>query len=112
MPQISSWGANRRSAIRRKPKNVQVSCRRGTLGSGPDIALVLRSLSESGARLLVTAALQANEDVAIEFRGPLTTKPIRVLADVVRVKPVPGSVYCVAVVFQKRLAYADFSRLT
>ena len=79
---------------------------------GGDIALALRSLSESGARLLVTAPLQPDEEVEIELQGPRSPRPIRVVADVVRVKPVPGNVYCVAVTFQKHLAYGDFSLLT
>jgi hypothetical protein len=109
---MSSWGANRRGAIRRKPKSVEISCRRGSTGMGPDIALLLRSISEAGARLLVTAALAPDDEVEIEFRSALLPRPVRVLAEVVRVKAVPGNVYCAAVRFQRRLSYAEFGRLT
>src|SRR5262245_2707422 len=112
VPQLSSWGANRRGAVRRKPKSVEISCRRGTPGKGPDIALVLRSLSEAGALLLVTAPLKPSDEIEIEFRTSLLPKPLRAMADVIRVKPVPGDAYCVAVTFQKRLPYSEFSRLT
>jgi hypothetical protein len=91
---------------------VEISCRRGSTGIGPDIALVLRSLSEAGARLLVTAALAPNEEVEIEFRSSLLPRPSKVLAEVVRIKAVPGNVYCAAVRFQRRLTYAEFGRLT
>jgi hypothetical protein len=105
-------GVNRRGAIRRKPKGVEVSCRRGALGVGPDIAVMLRSLSETGARLLVTTRLKAGEEVEVEFRGASTPKVIRLLADVVRTQRVPGEVYCTAVRFQKRLSYGEFTRMT
>jgi hypothetical protein len=107
-----SNGANRRGAIRRKPKGVEISCRRGALGVGPDIAVMLRSLSESGARLIVTMALKSGEELEIEFRSSAYPKSIRMMADVVRCKAVPGNMYCAAVRFQKRLGYAEFSRLT
>jgi hypothetical protein len=105
-------GVNRRGAIRRKPKGVQVSCRRGGLGVGPNIAVLLRSLSDSGARLIVSSALRPGEEVEVEFRSTSYPKIIRRLADVVRVKAVPGNVYCIAVQFQKRLHFSEFSRLT
>jgi hypothetical protein len=73
---------------------------------------VLRSISEAGARLLVTAALAPNDEVEIEFRTPISPKSFKVLAEVVRIKAVPGNVYCAAVRFQRRLSYAEFGRLT
>jgi hypothetical protein len=79
---------------------------------GPDIAVLLRSLSEAGALLLVTSALKPEEEVEIEFRGTFASQSVRVLADVVRVKPVPGNMFCIAVRFQKCLLYADFSQMT
>jgi len=107
-----SNGANRRGAIRRKPKGVEVSCRRGALGVGPDIAVMLRSLSESGARLIVTTSLKSGEEVELEFRAAAFPKSIRMMAEVVRSKAVPGNMHCAAVRFQKRLGYAEFTRLT
>jgi hypothetical protein len=105
-------GVNRRGAIRRKPKGVQVCCRRGAAGVGTDIAMLLRSISESGARLLVTSALDSGEEVEVEFRSASYPKVIRLRAEVVRCKACPGGAYCAAVQFQKRLDYAEFSRLT
>jgi hypothetical protein len=107
-----SNGVNRRGSIRRKPKGVQICCRRGAAGVGPDIAMLLRSISESGARLLVTSALNSGEEVEVEFRSASYPKVIRLIAEVVRCKACPGNVYCAAVSFQKRLNYAEFSRLT
>ena len=113
VPQMSSWGANRRGAIRRKPKKgVEISCRRSSQGVGPDIALTLRSISEAGALLLVTSALGRDEEVEIELRCTFASKPFRLLADVVRVKPVPGNIFCVAVRFHKCLPYADLMQMT
>jgi len=103
---------NRRAAIRRKPKSIQVRCRRGWMGVGPDIALTLRSISETGALLLVTDALKPAEEVELEFDASFFPKPLRVRANVVRAKIVPGNVYCVGVKFQQRISYADFNRLT
>lgn len=107
-----SNGVNRRGAIRRKPKGVEVSCQRGALGVGPDLAVTIRSISESGARLLVSEPLKAGAEVELEFRAAANPNRIRVLANIVRCKAVPGQVYCIAVRFQKRIAYADFTRMT
>jgi hypothetical protein len=107
-----SNGVNRRGAIRRKPKGVEISCRRGGLGIGPNIAVMLRSLSESGARLIVTTDLKSGEELEVEFRSTAYPRSIRLMADVVRSKAVPGKMYCTAVRFQKQLGYAEFSRLT
>jgi len=107
-----SNGVNRRGAIRRKPKGVEVSCRRGSFGVGPDLAVTIRSISESGARLLVTDRLKTGAEVELVFRAAANPNQIRILANVVRCKAVPGQVYCIAVRFQKRIAYADFTRMT
>jgi hypothetical protein len=104
-------GINRRGAIRRKPKGVEVSCRQGALGVGPDLAITLRSISESGARLLLTTRLKAGEEVEIELRSS-NAKTTRLMAEVVRSIAVPGNVYCTAVRFQKRLSYGEFTRMT
>jgi len=82
------------------------------MGLGPDIGLTLHNISEAGALLVVSAALQPSEEVELQFDAPTFPKPMRVLANVVRAAPVPGNLYCVAVRFQKLLCYADFSRLT
>lgn len=82
------------------------------MGVGPDIGIALRNLSEASARLLVTSALQPDDEIELEFSSAALPKPVRVLANVVRSKAVPGNVYCVAVRFQKRLPYAEFTRLT
>src|SRR5262249_23480233 len=97
---------------RRKPRGVQLVCRRGCTGVGPDIAVALRNLSEVGARLLVTVHLQPEDEVELELTSAAFPNPIRVPANVVRSKTVPGNVYCVAVWFQKPLPYAQFTRLT
>jgi hypothetical protein len=82
------------------------------MGTGPDIAIALRNLSENSARLLVAAALQPDDEVELELASAVFPRPIRVLANVVRSRAVPGNVYCTAVRFQKPLPYAEFTRLT
>src|SRR5256885_2178544 len=49
---------NRRANPRRAPKgSTRVTCRRGSLGLGPNLALSLLDVSETGARLLVKEPL-------------------------------------------------------
>jgi hypothetical protein len=82
------------------------------MGIGPDIGLVIRSLSQNGARILVTERLEAGEELEIELESVALLKPVKLLAKVVRAVRVPGCVYCTAVRFEKLLSYAEFSRMT
>ena len=59
MAELPARGKNRRRSLRRPPKNrVRVTCPRGGLDLGPNLALSVVDLCEAGIRLVVKEALE------------------------------------------------------
>ena len=71
---------NRRTFVRRRPKGkAKVSCFKGGLDIGPNLAVGLADISESGVMLLLKANLEKNQDVTLllegrEHRGRIETQ--------------------------------------
>ena len=104
---------DRRLALRRPPRGkVRAVCRRGALELGPDLALAVVDLSETGVRLAVREALQPGGEVTVALEGPLQSRPVKRVGRVVwSLSAADGS--CQAgVVLQGRLPYSDFLALT
>jgi hypothetical protein len=75
---------NRRLARRRAPKGgTRVVCRKGTLGLGPDLAVSVLDVSESGIRLLVREALAERQEIEVGLTGPGQARAHRLVATVV-----------------------------
>jgi hypothetical protein len=61
----------RRLTPRRLTKpGVQVICREGSLGLGPNVALSVYDISETGIRLVVKSALATGQEIEVELIGP------------------------------------------
>ena len=104
--------ANRRLSKRRGVKrSSKISCRKGILGLGRDLAVRLLDLSETGVRLVIKEILRKGEEVEI---GLL---PIGGSREVIRKGQVAWAVAtaegecCIGVAFEKRLDYALLSSL-
>jgi hypothetical protein len=98
---------NRRSAPRRQPKKAsKFLCRRGQLGLGPNIAVGLLDVSESGIRLMVKTPLDADSDVEIGLQPIGAHKPTTVVAKVMWCIPLADGNHCVGARFEKLLPYA------
>jgi hypothetical protein len=110
--QHSPHRSNRRASIRNKPRRVRCRCHQGTLGLGPNLALSLLELSQTGASLLVKTALEPNQPVELELDGACYPKTVRVEARVVRSAPAPDGAYHVGLRFKRDLPAATLSRLT
>jgi hypothetical protein len=109
----SAGGAERRRALRRPVRSgTAAGCRAGTLGLGPDLALAVLEVSEDGARLTVTAALAAGEEVEVSLLPPGLSRPLVRFADVIWCAPAGGSSFWVGVRFREPLTYADLLHLT
>jgi hypothetical protein len=103
----------RRAGRRRFPKpSIRIVCRKGSLGLGPNLGVALRELSETGAQLIVNEALEKRQEIEIEFHRPAHGRPLKVLAEVVWVRPEPGETFAVGTRFRRRLEYGDFQILT
>ncbi len=113
MTEPASPGRNRRLAQRRPAKNrVKIVCRRGALDLGPNLAVALLDVSETGARFIVKDALQTGRDVSISLEGQSTLRPIPRVGSVAWCVPAADGNFCVGVNFQKRLPYRDFLEMS
>jgi hypothetical protein len=103
---------NRRASYRRlSRRGVRVTCQRGDLGLGADLALALLDLSETGARLAVKEELEPGEEVEVNLEGIWHRRPIRILGNVTWCAVRAGDRLEVGIRFQKRLPYADLTQL-
>ena len=103
-----------RRLSRRTPPNhrIRVTCRTGPWGLGPNVGLSVFDLSEIGIRLVVKEELKEGMELEVEVMGMNLLRPIKLVAKVVWCLPADDGTYYVGAQFQRRLKYADFSRLT
>ncbi len=103
---------NRRTARRRPAKrSVRVHCIANAIGLGPNIALSLLDVSQSGARVTLKAPVAPRQEVEISLCGIGHTKPIRVLADVIWCVPTEQGTYLAGFKLQRYLSYQDLQEL-
>jgi hypothetical protein len=99
-------------ARRNPPKaNCKVSCRRGTLGLGPNLALAILDVSELGIRLLVREALEPRQEIEVGLEGLGHARPLRVAAQVVWCVATADGFHCIGARIQSRLTYHDLQKL-
>lgn len=104
---------NRRVAVRRSPKGKpRVTCRKGSLGLGRNLAEDLVDLSQTGVRLIVNAALVKGDEVELIITSNGLTRPLQLVGDVVWAAPGEDKRYAVGVKFRKHLTHDEFGRLT
>jgi hypothetical protein len=104
---------NKRLSRRRLPKSrVKASLRLGGLDLGVNLARTLVDLSESGACLIVQAALDPGREVSVGMEGQSHSRPLLRVGNVVWCKPAEAGAFLVGVSFQKRLAYTAYLELT
>ncbi len=113
MSKTSSTGANHRRDRRRQARqSVRVTCQKGALGLGPNLALALLDLSENGARLMVKEALAPGQEVELGFLGPCHSRPLRHLASVIWCVPTADNTFCVGARLEKSVSWADLQSLS
>ena len=104
---------NRRIYQRRSPKSsTKVTCRKGTLDLGPNLALAVLDLSETGIRLRLRAALVAQQEVAITLEGSNHRRPLRLVGRTAWCVATAAGEYCAGIAFDKRLPYVEMTTLT
>ena len=105
-------GSNRRAAARRSPKRTtQVICYANALGLGPNIAVALLDVSESGARLKVKVPIELNKEIEINLTGIGHRQPLKVIGQVVWCVPIEGGSHAIGVKFVRYLPYRDLLEL-
>jgi hypothetical protein len=104
---------NRRLHLRRRPKGTtRVTCSRGGLGLGPNIASGLLDISETGVRLLVRGPVVLTKEVSVTLESPQYRKPLRLVGRAAWCLATVEGLYCVGIEFEKRLKYMDWQKLT
>jgi PilZ domain len=99
---------NRRSDPRNAPRgSVKLECRRGSTGLGKNIVAQFLDIAEGGARLVVSQALAANEEVEVLI---FASTKIKRLANISWVLPLDDGNYCVGLEFKKKLLFAELSQ--
>lgn len=112
MSQLPLPPRNRRLSPRRPAKrSVRVTCQKGALGLGPDLAVTLLDLSETGARLTVKEALPNKLEVEVGLMAQGQGRAVKRLANVVWCAAAEGGNHCIGVRFQKALTYAELQQL-
>ena len=113
MPELTTRPRERRLSPRRPARGVlKAVCRQGALEPGPNLALTVLDLSETGARLVVKESLEPGRKVYINLEGAEDARPILRGGDVVWSLPTADGAYCVGVHFHKRLLPNDLLALT
>src|SRR5258708_40355889 len=91
---------NRRSTLRRRARGSSKSiCRKGTLGLGPNIALTLLDVSETGARLRVKEPLRVGQEVEVGLLAMGYVREFKLTGRVVWTVPDAEGGHCVGIQF-------------
>jgi hypothetical protein len=80
-------------------------------GLGPNLAASTLDISNNGARLIVTQALDVKKDVEIVVAGYGMKKPIKRSAHIRWQVKLDDGRFCIGVQFQKRLEWRDWMTL-
>src|SRR5262245_4201424 len=88
---------NRRASRRLPPRgNVRVTCRRGTLDLGPNLAQRMLDVSETGVRLVLKAPLLERQEVYVTLEA-MTGGLVRRTGRVVWSMPAADGAYLVGI---------------
>jgi hypothetical protein len=112
MNQANASVRERRGSPRRVAKgNTKVTCRRGTLGLGKNLALSLLDISESGARLRTRESLTLGQEVEVSLLPPGCVREHKVAGCIIWCVPTADGTYVAGVRFEKRLDYSALQDL-
>ena len=103
---------NRRTSRRRSAKrSAQVVCFANGLGLGPNVAVSLLDVSESGARIKVKTLLAPRQEVELDLCGIGHRRSVKLISNVVWCEPATDGTFLVGVKFQRYLTYHDLQEL-
>jgi hypothetical protein len=103
---------NKRLSRRLSPRGgLKANCRRGTMDLGKDIALSVLDISEEGVRLMLSEVVKGREEVCLTLSSAICTRPVKRLGTVAWSVAAADGTVCAGVRLDKRLSYAEVSRL-
>ena len=104
--------SNRRSSRRQPPKSsTRVRAYRNPLGLGRNIAVAVLDLAETGARLVLSEELTSGSDFQVTLESA-TSRPAKLIAQVVWSLPTDDGRFLVGVRFHKALSYVELNALS
>ena len=104
---------NRRTARRHSARRTaRIVCFANAMGLGPNLALSLLDVSESGARVTVKVPLPLHQEIEVNLSGISNRRPVKVIAEVVWCVPTTEEgTYQAGIRFQRYLSYQDLQEL-
>jgi hypothetical protein len=103
---------NRRVFPRRAPKRKpKISCYKGALDLGTNLALSLLDISESGVRLLIKSGLDPGQEVNLSLEGITHKRPLKATGKIVWCVAAQDGSFCVGIRLEKYLPYQEISKL-
>jgi hypothetical protein len=98
---------NRRAAARRPPRGgSKIICATGKYGLGPNVAVSVLDVSETGIRLVVKTALTAGSEIEVGLASPVDRRPTSMPAEIIWCVPLADGKFCVGARFARPLKYA------
>ncbi len=105
-------GKNRRAFIRRVPKRkAKICCYKGAMDMGPNLAVSLLDLSESGARLILKSSLEKGQEVTLTLEGMTHSRPLKALGNIIWAVATQDGNCCVGIQLGKYLPYQEIAKL-
>lgn len=99
---------NKRSSRRQPLKgSTRVRAYRNHLGLGPNIALKILDLSETGVRLVLSEPLALGKEFEINLASIVGSRVVKLLAQVVWIVEAADGSFCVGAHFSKPINYSD-----
>jgi hypothetical protein len=104
--------SNRRNSHRQTARgSTRVRAYRNAMGLGPNIAVSVLDLSESGVRLLLKEDLPAGREIEVRIESTTASGPKVVVARVIWSVATADGAFCVGARFDKPLAHRDLLAL-
>jgi hypothetical protein len=104
--------SNRRAAVRRSPKrSSKVLCVTGKFGFGPNVAVTLLDVSETGIRLVLSAPLAPGHEVEISLEAMGDQRPTKISGDVMWCVAMADGNHCLGIRFNKPLKWTLLTSL-
>src|SRR5438067_920828 len=103
---------NRRSSRRMSARSsATVEVRRGNLGLGRNLAVLLLDISEGGVCVVLKEALEPMDETAVLLSASGLVRPIKRISTIRWAVKLEDGNYCIGVTFDKRIPYAEVSSL-
>jgi hypothetical protein len=104
---------NQRRSRRQPPKgSTKARVTRNALGLGPNIAVTVLDLSETGVRLLLKEELADGQEFEVTLEGAAVGRPVKAVAQVVWCVATADGQFCIGASFPKPITYASLQALS